>query len=274
MFGIDPVANRAYKRDQANRSAEIAARSALQEMQNRGQLAVEDARGRNAIDLEGTQSGNRIKEKGVDASNKTAELTHQQVLAILSKLNIPYSKENHARIDQALTDPTIQGALQAQTMENELMASPDYRQANKAGRIAEKLAQGFKNQQMGTTTTGPGSISVVPSGFSVPPSIGEQDQVMGGSTEQSVEETKQKFTDPETGQTSIFPGQPKVTTRMLPGRVRPRVNPALEAAMPANLGGTRAGNIQAMPPLMRTNDSMNPAIIEQIRRTMSQQGGY
>lgn len=275
LFGIDPIANRQRKLVKEESAAERQLRLTLAAMQNRGGIDIEKLRGSNAASLEDKRSGNTIKEKGVEAANETAKLTHQQVLAILSKLNVPYSKENHALVDQALTDPRIQGALQEQMTQNRVVASPEFQTANKQGAIAERLAQGFKNQAATTTTTPPGGITVMPpSGFAKPPEdLGQHNQIIGGGNEQSVEETSMDYPDGKGGILSL-PGQPKVTNKMLPGRVRPRIDPALLNSMPPNLGGTVAGNVQAMPPQMGLGGTMNPELLEQIRRTLSQQPRY
>ena len=303
LFGIDPVANRQRRLMKEESAAERQLRLTIQQLQNSGQLAVqglqnsgqlavegargknqigvqglqntgqldvEKNRGANAVTLENTRSGNTMKEKSAQAeidklmekikSDSTiSQMEKQQILGTLTKYGIMYSPENQKVADQALTDPTLRGALQAVTDENAIAASPEFQKANKAGRIAERLAQGFKNQQMATTTTPPGGITVMPpSGFSIPPKNMEQfNQVIGGGNEQSVEETQQSFTDPKTGEEMSFPGPAKVTTKMLPGRVRPRINPALVNSMPPNLG-----------------DTLNPDLLEQIRKTLSQQRYY
>jgi len=162
MLGIDPVANRNNRREDAARERAIAA-----------ELAVETLRGKNQIgNTRATGDENRKTQNSAAEINKAFEILRsanlmtekeqEQKLRIMEKDGIVSNRENDKVYDKSLSDTRMRKALQNDAQTIEARSAPGFQQSLNAGMQAANLSSAFDNIAKGTQRVQPGEMLLAP----------------------------------------------------------------------------------------------------------------
>lgn len=250
MFGIDPVANRQKRNQDAMLERQIAAEIARQKLANQGQLDVTKLTGDNNLKAIGATGNEQRKTQAsagdiakafeiLRSANLITEKEQEQKLRIMEKDGVISKKENDKVYDQAVTDTRIRKTLQADKQVIDARNAPGFQESLNEGMQAANRAQIFDNIAKGTQRVQPGEMLLAPpSGVTAPPTDLNAFNQAQGAMNSEVINMVGGIPNPQTGEMQFQ--TPEVTRVQKPGRVKP--NPALVQQ------ATQMFNAPATPP--------------------------
>jgi len=179
--------------------------------------------------------------------------THKQYLDYSKSKGIPYSESNLKVADQLLTDPTLQGLLGKQVVENQDLVDPEMEKAARIGRMGTYAMPGFTASKLSEHTVGPLS------GMQFNPAqnlMGQPVEAVGGTDLTTRLTSAMDLNDPTKRIT-----MPSETQQQIPAQFKQPVNPAILQQV---LGGNDQPTSSVTPPnplqTMPQNNLQQPSL--------------